>query len=83
MTIQHNNDATSVTLHQHKPQNKKKKNRQIYLMQKDLSPAWAAITTEKLNDTVHQALPQRTGSKRRHIDKMQRIKYTSTAIRQQ
>jgi hypothetical protein len=77
MTIQHNNDITSVTLQQHK------KNSQIYLMQKDLSPAWAAITTEKLNDTVHQALPQRTGSKRRHIDKMQRIKYTSTAIRQQ
>jgi hypothetical protein len=25
MTIQHNNDATSVTLHQHKTQNKKKK----------------------------------------------------------
>jgi hypothetical protein len=74
MTIQHNNDATSVTLHQHKTQNKKK-NRQIYLMQKDLSPVWAAITAEKMILFIKHYLNTSTGSKRRHVDKMQPTKY--------
>jgi hypothetical protein len=80
MTIQHNNDATSVTLQQHK-----KKQSDLLDAKRSFTSLGCkpAITTEILNDTVHQALPQRTGSKRRHIDKMQRIKYTSTAIRQQ
>jgi hypothetical protein len=44
-------------------------------MQKDLSPVWAAITAEKMILFIKHYLNTSTGSKRRHVDKMQPTKY--------